>query len=230
MDLINGGGVSELQIINFKSNPKNNFFAPEWDYYLFESKTNKVNFNNLSKYILNKEPEILSLPYTVKNGQLSDGYTGLGKNSTTIRYNKYNIFKWKNKNILILKNIIIDLHNEIINYFKQPPASELYIQSWVNIMRKGDQIQPHIHGVKPDTYLGGHICVKCKNTSTHYINPINQINEPEIYSSVNQIGKITLFQNNIPHYTDIHNSNDERITIAFDLAIKPLDNNFLKII
>jgi len=222
--------VSKFEIINFKSKPKNNFFAPEWDYYLFELNTNKVDFKNLTKYILDKEKDILDLPYTVKNGKISDGYTGLGKKSTTIRFNQYNVFLWENQNITMLKNIIINFHNNIIEYFKQPITQELYIQSWVNIMRKGEKIQPHMHDVKPDTYLGGHICVQCNNTSTHYINPINQINEPEIYSSKNEVGKITLFQNNIPHFTDLHNSDNERITIAFDLSLKKLDDNYIRII
>ena len=97
-------------------------------------------------------------------------------------------------------------------------------------MKKGEQIKPHIHGTEPNIYLGGHICVQCDNTSTHYINPVNQINEPEIYSSNNEVGKITLFQNCIPHYTDIHKGNKERITIAFDLALIKVTNNYIKIL
>ena len=219
-----------IKIINFKSAQKNNFFAPEWNYYIFESKIHKINFNNLSKCLLKKEKEILKLPLTVKNGKITDGYTGLGKNSTTMRFNRYNVFNWKNKNISLLKENIINFHNNIINYFKLPPVNELYIQCWVNIMRKGEKIQAHIHGVKPDTYLGGHICIQCNNTSTNYINPINQINDPEIYSSKNEIGKITLFQNNIPHFTDIQNTNNKRITLAFDLSLVKLDNNYVRII
>ena len=222
--------MDKFDIINFKSNPKNNFFAPEWDYYLFESKIDKINFKDLSNFFLNKEQEILTLPYTVKHNKITDGYTGLGKNSTTIRFNRYNVFNWKNKNISLLKENIINFHNNIINYFKLPPVNELYIQCWVNIMRKGEKIQAHIHGVKPDTYLGGHICIQCNNTSTNYINPIDQINEPEIYSSKNEIGKITLFQNNIPHFTDIQNTNNKRITLAFDLSLVKLDNNYVRII
>jgi hypothetical protein len=220
----------DIKIINFKSAQKNNFFAPEWNYYIFESKIHKINFNNLSKCLLKKEKEILKLPPTFKVGKITDGYTGLGKNSTTMRFNRYNVFNWKNKNISLLKENIINFHNNIINYFKLPPVNELYIQCWVNIMRKGEKIQPHIHGVKPDTYLGGHICIQCNNTSTNYINPINQINEPEIYSSKNEIGKITLFQNNIPHFTDIQNTNNERITLAFDLSLVKLDDNYVRII
>ena len=220
----------DIKIINFKSAQKNNFFAPEWNYYIFESKIHKINFNNLSKCLLKKEKEILKLPPTFKVGKITDGYTGLGKNSTTMRFNRYNVFNWKNKNISLLKKNIINFHNNIINYFKLPPVNELYIQCWVNIMRKGEKIQPHIHGVRPDTYLGGHICIQCNNTSTNYINPINQINEPEIYSSKNEIGKITLFQNNIPHFTDIQNTNNERITLAFDLSLVKLDDNYVRII
>ena len=219
-----------IKIINFKSAQKNNFFAPEWNYYIFESKIHKINFNNLSKCLLKKEKEILKLPPTFKVGKITDGYTGLGKNSTTMRFNRYNVFNWKNKNISLLKENIINFHNNIINYFKLPPVNELYIQCWVNIMRKGEKIQPHIHGVRPDTYLGGHICIQCNNTSTNYINPINQINDPEIYSSKNEIGKITLFQNNIPHFTDIQNTNNERITLAFDLSLVKLDDNYVRII
>lgn len=222
--------MEKFNIINFKSNPKNNFFAPEWNYYLFESKIDKIDFNDLSKFFLNKEQEILTLPYTVKNHKITDGYTGLGKNSTTIRFNRYNVFNWKNNNISLLKQIIINFHNKIIDYFKLPSVNELYIQSWINIMRKGERIQPHIHGIRPDTYLGGHVCIQCDDTSTNYINPINQINDPEIYSSKNEIGKITLFQNNIPHFTDIQNQDNERITLAFDLSLVKLDDNYIKII
>ena len=59
----------------------------------------------------------------------------------------------------------------------------------------------------------------------------DDINNPEIYSSKNETGKITFFPNNIPHYTDIQNSDNERITIAFDLAIhKPNTGNWIKLI
>ena len=48
-------------------------------------------------------------------------------------------------------------------------------------MRKNEYIKPHAHSFGPDTYLGGHFCVSCENTSTYYINPINQINKPEVF-------------------------------------------------
>ena len=86
-------------------------------------------------------------------------------------------------------------------------------------MKENEYIKPHAHGWDSDTYLGGHFCVNCKNTSTYYINPINQLCDPETYKSLNKPGKLTLFQNFIPHYTDKHKGENKRITIAFDLYL-----------
>jgi hypothetical protein len=218
-----------MKIINFKSEPKNNFFAPEWNYFIGEDFIKNINFNDLSKFLLNKKNEILNLPVTIRENGIYDGFTGLGKNSTTSRYDKYNVFFWKDKNITKLKKNILNFHEKFLKFFKLKPPEELYIQCWVNIMKKGEKINPHLHSVNSDCYLGGHICIKVSNTSTYYINPINQINLPEIYDSKNEVGKITLFQNNIPHYSDEHTCDEERITIAFDLSLKKFNENWLKI-
>lgn len=219
-----------MKIINFKSNPKNNFFAPEWNYFIAETFIKDVNFNHLSEFLLNKKNLILNLPNTIKKNKISDGYTGLGENSTTSKYDKYNVVSWDNENIYKIKKNIIKFHDEFLNFFKIKLPNELYIQCWVNIMKKGKKINPHLHSVGPDCYLGGHICIQVNNTSTYYINPINQINDPEIYQSKNEIGKITLFQNNIPHFTDEHKDDIERITIAFDLSLVKHSENCIKII
>ena len=127
----------------------------------------EVNFEELAKFILSKEKEIVSLPVT------GDAYTGMREDSTTARFDKYNVFKWEDKNIEMLKHFICNFHDDIVGkYFKQELPKELYIQCWANIMRKGDQIKPHLHDIGPTCYLGGHICVQCDDTSTHYINPI----------------------------------------------------------
>ena len=224
--------MSSFETYRFKSLPKETFFAPEYDYYIFQSYIYQVNFKNLAKFILSKEDEILKLPLSVtSDNRVTDGYTGLGENSTTVRFASYNVLNWENENIRLLKESILSFHNDILNYFKQPIPKELYIRCWTNIMRNGEQIKPHLHGTNSTTYLGGHISVQCDNTSTYYINPINQINDPETYKIKNEVGKITLFQNNIPHYTDVHKSSIERITIAFDLEIhKPTRDNYLRLI
>jgi hypothetical protein len=217
------------KIINIKSSQKNNFFAPEWNYYIMEDIIKGVNFNLLSKFLLKKEKEILKIKNNFKE-KITDGYTGLGNNSITSRYSLYNVFNFKNKEIKKIKELILKTHKKFIKYLNIEITKNLWIQCWFNVMRKGESIKAHLHGTNPDTYLGGHICVEVQDTSTNYINPVNQINDPEIYYSKNEIGKITLFQNCIPHFTDIHNSDKERITIAFDLSIVKKNNNFIKLI
>lgn len=219
-----------MKIINFKSLPKNNYFAPEWNYFIAEDFITDIDFNDLSKFLLGKKDEVLKLKNTIKNNKISDGFTGLGKDSTTSRYDKYNVFFWKNNEIEKLKINILILHKKFLNFFKLDLPKELYIQCWFNIIEKGKKIEPHLHSIDNNCYLGGHVCLQVDNTSTYYINPINQINDPEIYKSENKVGKITLFQNNIPHFTDEHKNDAERITIAFDLSLIKKGDNYLKII
>jgi|TARA_B110000914_G_C15486996_1_gene458571 hypothetical protein len=217
--------MKEVKITKMKSEPKKTFFAPEYDYNIFETQAEQIDFKELAKFILTKEKEILSLPAT------GDAYTGMKEDSTTTRFDKYNVFKWENENIKHLKGNIINFHNGMMKYFNQPLPKELYIQCWTNIMRKGEQIKPHIHDIGPNCYLGGHICVQCDDTSTHYINPVNQINDPMTFASKNDVGKMTIFPNNIPHYTDIQKSDKERITIAFDLiTYNPNKDNYVRLI
>tara|TARA_R110000751_G_scaffold72583_2_gene147133 strand:+ start:2504 stop:3175 length:672 start_codon:yes stop_codon:yes gene_type:complete len=219
-----------FSLVQFISQPKNNFFSPQWHYYICETEFDNVDYKKLAKFLLKKEKTILKLKPTIKENKISDGYTGLGKNSTTARYDRYNVLNWKNIEIVKLKNNIIKTHNCLLKTLNVPLPTELYIQCWYNVLKKTQYIRPHIHGVSPDTYLGGHICIQVKDTSTYYINPINQINDPEIYKSQNKVGKLTLFQNCIPHYTDVHKDKKERITIAFDLSLKKINENYIKLI
>lgn len=218
------------KIVNFKSLPKKNYFAPEWDYYIIENIIKKVNFKSLSKFLLKKEKELLKITKPILKASTVDGYTGLGENSITSRYASFNVFNFKNKELYKISKEIINIHKILLNFLKIETPKNLWIQCWFNVMRKGEFIKPHIHSFDPSTYLGGHICVQVQNTHTKYINPINQLNDQEIYTSENEVGKITLFQNNIPHFTNIHNCNKERITIAFDLALEKKENNYIQLI
>jgi hypothetical protein len=217
-----------MKIINIKSEPRNNFFAPEWNYFIAEKYIKDVNFNELSKFILNKKKKILELPYTIKNNKFSDGNTGLGEKSVTARYDRYNVLSWKNKNVKKIKENILKFYKEFLKSFNFKLPKELYIQCWVNIMKKGEKINIHSHSETPNSYLSGHICVQIDNTSTFYINPINRT-QPYAYESKNEVGKITLFQSSVPHCTSIHYSDKKRITIAFDISLNKIDDSFLKL-
>jgi len=221
--------IDNVNITKLHSEKKTTIFAPEWLYIFANSFVKNVDFKKLEKFLLKKEKQIMKLPNTIIEGRVSDGNTGLGKNSTTARFDQYNILSWNNGEIKKLKQSIIEMHDKFLEQLNISKPNELFTQCWVNIMRKGEQIKPHIHSVLPDCYLGGHICVKCEDTSTYYINSINQISQPETYAVKNEVGKITLFQNYIPHYTDIHNGNEERITIAFDLVLRKKFKNYIQL-
>jgi hypothetical protein len=212
-----------MQIILFKSEPKQTPFAPEYEYIILETELAKINIHELANACLEKEKEYLSnypLDRLDKEHPLMvlDGYTGLGKNSMTARYVFYNIFKWEDE---IIKELLIEIKEQYLAFIEQMkiPRRKIWIRGWLNVMRDGEQIKIHLHNVSPYAYLGGHVCVQCTETSTFYVNPINQINEPYSYESPNVAGKLTFFQHNIPHYTSKHHGDLERITIAFDLMV-----------
>jgi|TARA_R100000657_G_C4676580_1_gene122706 hypothetical protein len=220
-----------MKVINFKNEPKNNPFSPEWNYFMCETQTKDINFKKLAKYLLDKEKKILKLPISKDiNNKHTDGYTKVGFNSTTSRFQNFNVMNFKNTEIIKLKQNIIDAHNLFLKAVGAPSPNHLYIQCWYNVLRKGQEIKLHLHGVHPNIYLGGHVCVQADDTSTFYINTPNQINEPSSYQSKNEVGKLTLFQNFIAHYTNKNNSKSERITIAFDLSPVKLSDNYIRII
>ena len=118
---------------------------------------------------------------------------------------------------------VIDYNNECGN--KTPDV--LWIQCWYNILRFGQKINPHMHSSSSNCYLSGHFNVQVNDTSTVYMSPINQLNDPEVINIKNKVGDMTLFPSYIFHRTTPHYSFKPRITIAFDLNLYKLHDNFL---
>ena len=213
--------------IRIRSEVKQTPFAPEWDYRIIEGEIDDVDFDYIADYLLKKQDEILKIKPT------HDGLTGLGLDSTTARHASYNIFKFGDDEINKLKENIITLHNELLKQMGMEdviPYVNLYIKSWYNVMRRGQNISLHLHDVGPFCYLGGHITVQCDDTYTAYTPPSlipilddDSDNESFVHLSKNKVGKITLFPNHIPHFTNTHDGDKERITIAFDIVTQ-IDN------
>ena len=211
-----------------KSGFKKTPFAIDYTFYVFENIINDVDFSAVSKIIKSKEKKIIrSSPKSS-----GDGNTGLGDNSLTSRFGYFNVLKWQEPDIQKIKDHIVDNVSKFYNRILQEKPADLKIQCWANVMRKGQQIKPHVHDTSNNCLLGGHICVDVDNTSTHYINPFKYFsgNNQETYSSKNEVGKITLFSNNIPHYTDKVISKD-RVTIAFDIinGNQKHNDNYIKL-
>lgn len=213
---------NQWNFLEFKSGPPVSPFAPVYHYIFAENTIEGVDFNKVASIILEKEKLIINS--TVPT---SDAYTGLGDDSLTSRWKSFNIFAWNEPEIEKLKTQIRFRYLEFLKAYNVP-RSKIMIQCWANVLREGGEINPHIHSTGQWSYLGGHVTVQCEDTQTVYINPINQINDPEMYVSYNHVGKITFFQHNIPHYTTPHYSKigAERITIAFDLSMEEFVNSF----
>ena len=107
--------------------------------------------------------------------------------------------------------------------------NELWIQCWYNVLRFGQKIKPHMHNTRSDSYLSGHFNVQVENTSTVYMSPINQLNDPEVINIKNNSGEMTIFPSYIFHYTTPHYSFKPRITIAFDISYYKHSNNWIKL-
>ena len=165
-----------------------------------------VNVYRLSQQILKNEPTILNkYPSRGYHGKPTDGGTGLGLNSLTSRFLYFNVLKWWGTGVL--RKSIRQGYEEYTNIKDQP----IYVQCWANVMRKGDRIKSHIHDERtlPAPYnLSGHLNVKVDGLTSTYYN-----GEPH----VNKKGEMVFFPSFIPHWTDMYNGEEERITVAFDI-------------
>ena len=208
-----------MDIYPNKSNTPQTPFAPEWDYHIGCELISHIDFKKIAKIILKKEKPILEkFPPSTRSSV--DGYTGLGKNSLTSRYEHFNIFSWQETEIKKLKPAILKFYLRFLDEIKVKGLSNFDIRGWANVMRKGESIKPHLHSTEATAYLSGNICIQCEKTATYYINPVNQLNEPYSEKIINEVGQIVLFPSCVPHYTDTHLGNKERITIAFDFMPK----------
>ena len=217
-----------MKFKRFISQPPISPYAPTWDFRVGTSKCDDIDVTSFSQFLLSKENEIKKLPSSVGgNGKMTDGNTGVGSNSTTSKFQHYNLLTWSHPEIKKLKsNIVKNLFKYNDECGNNNPR-EVYVQCWYNILRFGQKINPHSHSATGKCYLSGHFNVQVNDTSTCYMSPINQLNYPDVYDVKNKDGDMTLFPSYIFHYTTPHYSFKPRITIAFDLNLYQLHDNFI---
>ena len=200
------------KIHHFKSLDPQSPFAPNWEYYIINTKCD-LDVQELSKLILDNEKIIID-KYPPAN---DDGYTGLGMDSLTSRYPYFNLLTWDHSICKQLHKKISEFHDEYVKLVGASFLSNLRVRCLANIMRKGQKIKTHYHSTHPLTYLSGHFCVQCYNSSTIYNNPYRSISDDGFYIKNNE-NQMTLFPSWLPHSTTKHMENVERITIAFDIV------------
>jgi hypothetical protein len=218
-----------MRFLRIKSEEPRTPFAPTWDYSFAVLDYNGVDLIKLAELALNREEEIKSLPPSVNDcGEPTDGYTGLGLNSTTSRFQNYNVLSWDHECVHELRWSIRDALKAYTTTLEVSAPEEVYVQCWVNILKTGQKIRPHFHAVGPHCYLSGHFNVQTLGeTSTVYLSPINQLNDPHEVKVPNVNGEMTIFPSYVFHYTTPHQGKDPRITIAFDLSLERFTDNWL---
>lgn len=210
-----------------QSEAKNTHFAPEWKAELYEVNINDYSLcNEIAEVILTKEKQIIQKYSNIKG----DGSTGLGDNSLTSKFGKFNIFSWDEGCIIKFQKFIRQEYGNFIQNLGVK-KEDCMIQCWANVMRRGEKIEPHWHSSNADTYLSAHFCVKTDNTSTLYQNPY----KPNQWVPFeNKIGNLLFFPAWMVHCTTEQITNDIRITIALDLVPTrtlnnhPYPDNFVK--
>jgi hypothetical protein len=208
------------EIVNFENGRLQTPTAPTYKCSILGSYLYNIDLEALSGLILEKEKEITSLD--LPDNLISHGYTGLGPKALTSRFKTFNVLLWDHPEVFKLKQEIRFFYDLSCKHFNIDKNEKIYVQCWANVLRKGEKMENHRHSGDTDkSFLSGHFTVKCQDTQTVYQNPFSDvIYNPEFYYFNNQPGRINIFNSHIYHYTTEHNSDDERITIAFDFFYK----------
>jgi len=205
--------MTNKNVYQFKSKPANNPFAPEFEYTIIEGQCfHYGECITIAEYLLEKEQELLK---KLESKQSMDGNTGLGSNSITSKFPYFSVFDFDHYMGNVIRMKVLELFEDVLTISKKKWHSHLYGQSWFNVMRKGQKINMHTHGINEDILYGFHITISTEYTSTIYHNPFDHRQVIEI---PNKIGNITLFPNFLPHQTSVYNGDKTRISIAGDLT------------
>jgi|TARA_R100001132_G_C3271805_1_gene93890 hypothetical protein len=167
------------------------------------------------KFFLKIEKELIK-----KYPATYDGDTQLPE-SVTARYMFYNLFSLKkpSKELTLIKNFIKSNVKDFLSRLKVSDLNGLWIMCWFNALRKGECISEHSHynlGNSHESFVSGHFCVNASNTTTFY----RDIGGTHILPVKNEIGQLSFFPSYLKHWSDKHEGDDARITMAFDIYFK----------
>ena len=193
-----------MKLFYLKSELPKTELAPNYKYVILESQLSDTNLILLREEILNREKQITD-----------------GRDISKSRYRFFDKNFWHRPIIQSLENEIKEHVLKYLGYQLLDIPNELYIQSWINVMRNDQSIDIHQHDYTEHSFISGNICITTQDTKTHYVNPNNYFTlNKQAHHSENKPGKITIFPSVLPHYTDEYKGDKERITIAFDIFVK----------
>ena len=202
--------TNNMNIVNFKSELPVTSLAPVYDYNILENNiSDKV---NMYEVLAHMEDRYEHLKNTLTDEE--------DKKSQTIRYLMFNKDILKTEYMINLIDNIRENVHFYINQFRLQKPPRIWLQLWCNFLLSDEQIDIHQHAYDKFSFLSGNLCLKTKDTSTHYLNPQRYFNkQDEVYHSKNEMGKLTIFPSTLPHTTDKVTGDEKRVTIAFDCLV-----------
>lgn len=191
-------------------------FAPTWQIPMWTAVyPNTQNIDYMRDWIIDNEQAIKE-KYADQVSR-NDGGTGLGLDSLTAQYNKFNLFT-ETSNIEAFQDLRKFIAHEYRSFMKELGATvrDCYLYSWANVMTTGQTVGRHHHGASHYAYLSGNMHFDNYQTLTTYYNPYGEVH----YDYVNKKGGMTFFPSYLLHETNQHLENFKRVSMAFDLFDK----------
>ena len=200
-----------MQILKIRNMLPATHYAPYWDVSI--GKTiwdNSEKIEKIKNWLINNEQRIID-----KYPVMHDGNTGLGDNSATSRFGRYNLFDFVNElpELNDFKKFLQCSYLDFVT-LDHTPITDLSIVCWFNILKKGEEIKEHLHNSTYDCYLSGNIHLDDYETFTKYKVPYEQGTSHDF---ANLKGGLTIFPSCILHWSDQHLEDNKRVSIAFDL-------------
>ena len=145
------------------------------------------------------------------------------QDSLTSRYYAYNLLTWPAPCVRSLAGFIHSSYLDMLGQMPNLDRQETFIQCWANTVRKGQCIHIHNHG-DAKSYFSGNLAVRVaqhERSFTHY-SPMREMDPDRRLSLNNEPGLVTFFPSWLFHFTDPWPHDEVRITIAFDIVLRPV--------
>ena len=184
--------------------------APSWHIPFFETiDEDQGTSRALCEAILRHQASIMDMPAG------SDGNTGLGSESLTSRFQRYNLLTWKDPAVEALRRRIQADYLRFLAALGLP-RRRVFIQCWANHLSSGQFIGRHVHALGPLSYISGNLSLTSSPSQTVY----NYLHD-DAYSLPfpSRVGQLVLFPSYLPHHTTRHTGPGARMSIAFDLVL-----------
>lgn len=183
----------------------------------------------LNQYLINKQLQILDGKLFDIDQETISKYNIYNGPSTQLGH-MYNIFKFDNPSIEVLKKAIRNTVIDACEYYELDFESLDYmIHGWFNLDYKTEgtsgvnpiknEVFMHDHmGGEGAPVFHGYYCVNAEPSITYY-----KINGEHLYENHNENNKLIVSETGHPHGRDDWYEDEPRITIAYDISPSSMD-------